>query len=113
MSLTRRAALRMGGGLGLGSFLAGGPAKAVPSLIPAGVPNDDCATEPSRERNWNLFRRFEQDHIDWRSLHESGIDPDLRGMRSLSPTIRLLIQRRRNSERRDTVSRVRKILGME
>ena len=109
-SLTRRAALRMGSGLGLGSFLAGGPAKALPSLVPGSVPAPEPL--PRNTRTWDLFTRFEADHLEWRRLPDSSIDPDLRGMTSLSPTVRLIIQRQRNSERRSTLYRLRKTLGL-
>ena len=113
-ALTRRAVLRWGGGMGLGGLLAGtGAAKTAPSLIPAGMPVGIAVEPPSgNSRSWDLFNKFEQDHIAWRHLHETVIDPDLRGMRSLSPHIRLIIQRQRHSERRSTLARLRKTLGL-
>ena len=114
MTLTRRAALRLGGGLGLGGLLAGGTAKTVPSLIPAGIPNNGVPTVAcdGSSRAWDLFSNLECNHILWRHLQDSHIDPDLRGMRSLSPTIRLIIQRQRDAERRGKLSQIRKILGL-
>ena len=61
---------------------------------------------------WDLFSNLECNHILWRHLQDSHIDPDLRGMRSLSPTIRLIIQRQRDAERRGKLSQIRKILGL-
>ena len=114
-SLTRRAALRWGGGMGLGGLLAGNSvAKSAPSLILAGMQGENAAPPSAvgSSRGWDILQNFEQDHIAWRHLHETVIDPDLRGMRSLSPHIRLIIQRQRHSERRSTLARLRKTLGL-
>lgn len=112
-SLTRRAALRMGGGLGLGGLLAGnGVAKAAPSLIPAGMERETACEPTGSSHAWRKLETFELDHIAWRHIPDNHIDPDLHGMRSLSPTIRLIIQRQRNSERRDRLFKVRKLLGL-
>lgn len=103
----------MGGGLGLGGLLAGNSAaKAVPSLIPASVPNGDCPPAGGSSHKWDSLNNFEHNQITWRNLYDNNIDPDLRGMRSLSPCIRHIIQRQRNAERRDRMSKMRKFLGL-
>jgi hypothetical protein len=105
----RRAALKIGGGAGLGAFLlrlAGGggvQAKAMPALVPSvvggrpgGLPGESSHGPPSPEHRWlGLLRRRQE-----RSYHHrvDGFEPSLAALRSVSPAVKAIIQNHRDNE---------------
>lgn len=115
---TRRAALKFGGGGGLLGFLTGfgqKPLEYSPSLRPNKLIRAIEETPLSKgEKAYESFIRLYRRNSEYISSDNiKAIDMDISVLKSVSPAMKLYIQRQRHFERQNFVSKIREFCGVE
>jgi hypothetical protein len=110
--LTRRAALQLGGGAGLGGLLAGVGVGQPPVAGPALGGVQGRVPPPTGPYSGSSIQRAAQGLLDreerQRCLRIDGLDPSLAALKSVSPAMKHLIQAKRDDDRASWIIRVRK-----
>ena len=97
---SRRAFLRLGGGLAALAGSAAGTSAGPKLLTPAWTRKEDLGADVPLPGNQSLSDRLMERHRQNRHFYKApgGLDPDIAALRSVSPCMKAWMQQRRDDE---------------